>query len=222
MVRTTRLAIASVMGLTMLVGMPMSAQAQDRNGQINMDLEQVDVREALRALFKSMGTSYSVAPEVQGVVTVNLHNVPFETALQNVLKQVNATYRLVGGVYEIVNREEPKPDKGGDVPTAPPPDTKVTRKVYLNHADPMFVATLIASSSTNFSLAPEMSTVIKTRGFGGNGGSGNGSGGFGGGFGGSGNGSNSGNGGFGNNGFGNNSGGPGNGNRGGGNFGRGG
>ena len=34
-----------------------------------------------------------------------LRGVPFSTALQNILRQVDATYRIEGGVFEIVKRE---------------------------------------------------------------------------------------------------------------------
>jgi hypothetical protein len=158
----------------MLAGAPVAAQAQDnKGGNISLDMEQVDVREALRALFKSMNLSYAVAPEVQGLVTVNLHNVPLETALQNVLKQVKATYRVVGGVYEIVNREDPVFTKT-DEPPLTPTQTKQRRRIRINSADPMFLSKLL-NGGTDFTLAPEISTVIKTpqSGNGGNGGFGN-------------------------------------------------
>src|SRR3954462_12962113 len=124
--RNVKLALAAVLGLAMLTGMPSIAHAQtDPADQIipSLDLDAVDVREALRALFKSVGVSYSIAPEVQGTVTVNLKNVRFDTALQNILKQVDSTYRVEGGVYQIIKREEPTPqNQGGDI-TAPTTNT---------------------------------------------------------------------------------------------------
>ena len=38
-------------------------------------------------------------------MTVSLHNVTFETALENILRQIDATYRVEAGVYEIVPRQ---------------------------------------------------------------------------------------------------------------------
>lgn len=70
----------------------------------SLELTDTDVREALRELFREGGTSYTIAPDVQGSITVALKNVTFETALQNILKQVNATYRIEGGVYIIIDR----------------------------------------------------------------------------------------------------------------------
>ena len=71
------------------------------------DLNEVDARDAIRLLMKWANYSYSIAPEVQGTVTVNLKNVRFKTALENVLKQVDATYRIRNGVYEIYRIERP-------------------------------------------------------------------------------------------------------------------
>jgi type II secretory pathway component GspD/PulD (secretin) len=179
MAATTKLIVASLLATTMLAGIPMTAFAQsDGDKKVSLELEQVDVREALRALFKSTGFSYSIAPEVQGLVTVNLHEVAFPTALQNILKQVSATYRVEAGVYQVVNREDPiKSPDNGDLGQTHPGSNKTRRRVTLRSADPMFVATIIGKENTNFSLAPEMSTVLKTPGGSGNGGGFNGFGG---------------------------------------------
>ncbi|HVT11159.1 MAG TPA: hypothetical protein VHE55_02750 [Fimbriimonadaceae bacterium] len=206
--KNVKIAVAAVLGLTMLVGVPSVAKAQtDPATQIipSLDFDSVDVREALRALFKSVGVSYSIAPEVQGTVTVNLKNVRFDTALQNILKQVDATYRVEGGVYQIIHREEIVPPTTTGPETTAPTQNKIRRKVYIRHADPMFIAALIGQDKGNqsFMLDPEMSTVYKTgsgRG-GGYGGGGNGFGG-GGGFGGNGFGGGYGGGGYGGGGFG--------------------
>jgi len=90
---------------------------------VSIQFERVDVRDALRQLFKTVGVSYSITPEVQGTVTVDLKNISFEQGLQNVLRQVDATYRVQGGVYEVTLRNqqpgdpivigEPIPDKPG-------------------------------------------------------------------------------------------------------------
>jgi len=99
------LALLLVATSWIVLAVPARAQA-DVSGQIIKDVqfEQKDVRQAIRELFKSVGVSYSIAPEVQGTITVALHNVTFEVALQNVLRQVDATYRIEGGVYEVVHQ----------------------------------------------------------------------------------------------------------------------
>lgn len=69
---------------------------------VDLDAKGEDIREVLRRLFKNVGVSYSIAPEIQGTVTIQLRNVTFATALANVLKQVDATYRIEGGIYQII------------------------------------------------------------------------------------------------------------------------
>lgn len=69
--------------------------------RVSIDLTRADVREALRILFKTGGKSYAIAPEVQGLVTAKLDNIGFETALQTVVSQVGARYRVESGVYQV-------------------------------------------------------------------------------------------------------------------------
>ena len=201
MTKTMKFAFGAALGVLMLAGAPTSAFAQNDPSQTNiasLEFQSTDVREALRALFKNVGVSYTIAPDVQGTITVSLKNVPFETALQNITRQVEATYRIEGGVYQIVRREDPTPtgtttDNG--VGTLAP-NRNVRRKIKIRYADPQFIAILLGTDkgSQNYGLAPEISTIQNTPqsqggglggGLGGGGGFGGGmGGGMGGGFGG--------------------------------------
>lgn len=99
-------AVAILLGVVALVGAwPSIAGAQVGQQNIpEIKAEQKDIREVLRDLFKQVGTSYSISPDVQGSVTIQLRNVTFEMALANVVRQVDATYRIEGGVYQIIKR----------------------------------------------------------------------------------------------------------------------
>lgn len=170
MYRITNLALASILSVMVFTALPAISAAQTQpEDRISLEMEQVDVREAIRALFKSTKVSYSIAPDVQGLITVNLKNVPFETALLNITRQVDSTFRIVGGVYEIVKKEQ-------DIQVPPDSTTPINtktqrerRRVYVRSSDPQFLAALIGGTGTNFTLTPEMSTVKN----GGNGGFGN-------------------------------------------------
>ena len=188
MKKTMKLALGATLGVLMLAGIPTAAFAQnDVSGKniSSLDYESADVREALRALFKNVGVSYTIASDVQGLVTVHLRNIPFESALQQITRQVDATYRIEAGVYQIVKREEVAPiDSQGQTPVVPITN-KVRRQIRIRFADPQFIAFMIGQDkgSQDFSLAPEVSTVRNTpqsQGLGGGGGIGGG-GGFGGG-----------------------------------------
>lgn len=69
-----------------------------------------NVREVLRSLFKKMGVAgYTIDPTVQGNVTLNLSQVPLNIALESLTRQVDATYRVEGGIYQVL-RKEPSPN----------------------------------------------------------------------------------------------------------------
>lgn len=204
---TIKLAVSVAFSMFLLGAMPslVSAQEDVSQKQIpSLELEQADVREALRALFKNVNVSYSIAPEVQGPVTVSLKNVTFEAALQNVLRQVDATYRVEGGVYEIVKRQESVVPVGQNNDSSLKTNTLITRRIKILHADPEFIASMIGrkGGNQNYTIAPEQSTISKTPaggggGFGGAGGMNGGMGGTGGMNGGFGGGGSMGGGGFG-------------------------
>lgn len=187
MINMKKLALGSVLGLALITALPAGAFAQegDLEGKIvpSLEFEQIDVRDALKALFKSVDANYTIDSDVQGTVTLNLKNVKFSVAIQNITRQVDATYRIEGGVYRILRKEEPGV---GQTTTEGPQETvskkdKPLRKIKILHADPQFIVSLLAGAqgTQNFSLWPERTTIINGQAFGGGQG-----GGFGGGQGG--------------------------------------
>lgn len=74
-----------------------------------IEFDRTDVRVALSWLFQKVHTDYRFDPKVKGLITVSLRNVTFETALQNIARQADATYRIENGVYEVEPREADKP-----------------------------------------------------------------------------------------------------------------
>ena len=67
-----------------------------------VNFQSVDIREALRDVFRKANVSYSIAPDVQGRVTAIGTNVPLETAVRLLANQVGATYRIEGGIYQVI------------------------------------------------------------------------------------------------------------------------
>jgi hypothetical protein len=185
-----RFGLVLALSLAALICSPGKAMAQrDPSQQIipSMELQQADVRDALRALFRNVNVNYSIAPEVQGTVTVSLKNVLFETALRYILTQVDATYRIESGVYQIVHKENivVKPDSS--TPTFNAPAHKIMKRIKIYSADPEFIFRMIRGSGTQTNITPELSqNKGRAGGGGGGGGIGGGSGG-GGGIGGGGN-----------------------------------
>jgi hypothetical protein len=203
--------ILAMVGAIAVLGafaVPVNANAQDLRDKTvpSLELQDADVRDALRLLFESVGvTNYTIAQDVQGRITVKLTNVAFETALRNILDQVDATWSIEAGIYQIKKREQPPAPSTGPTTPETPQATNVIRKIQIQHADPYLIAHLL-SGNQDFASQPEFST--QAGGFGGFGGGGQGGfggggqGGFGGGFGGGGSGFGGGGGGFGGGGFG--------------------
>lgn len=199
---------ALAMAIVGLNGIAHSQGAQDPSStKVSLELDQADIRDALRALFKNVNISYVVSNDVVGQVTVSLKNVPFETALANVLGQVGATYRVEGGTYTILKRPEPIKTTTDDnqQPIGGQQKDRIIRKIYIQHADPGFIYSMLLGQPNAGNNAMFINPPEQSRQYLGSGGIGGGSnGGFGGGNNGAGNlgGGNTGGGGVGGGGFG--------------------
>lgn len=64
-----------------------------------LDFNGTDVRQALRAISREAGWSFSIDPKLQGTVTLQLRNIRFEDAIRKVLEQVNGTCSVEKGVF---------------------------------------------------------------------------------------------------------------------------
>lgn len=175
-----KLIAIAALGLV-LVGAPTVSMAQSEHlHQIveKVDLNQSDIRDALRMLFKDSKVSYSIDPNVQGQVTARFSDVTLEVALEALLRQIDATYRLESGVVLILKKEMPRP-------AGPPPATlpvqrgadNIIVRIPIQHIDPELLFRLLAGNR-NVNLPSEISKGRPGGGAGG--GFGGGSGGFGG------------------------------------------
>lgn len=122
------------------------AQGPDlKDERVSFEARSMDVREALKLLFKPFKLSYTISPDVQGTVMATCQGVPFETALQAILLQVDARYNVEAGVFAI----EPKaaiPPVIAYKPTTPLEAPKVIRKISIRNADPALILRLLAGS----------------------------------------------------------------------------
>lgn len=96
------------------VGVVSTVQAQGSGSRVQFF--QTDVREAIRQVFKTVNRSYSISPNVRGTVTMDMTGT-FESMLNALLRQVDATYRIEGGVYEIIPNTPTKVFISGPDPT---------------------------------------------------------------------------------------------------------
>lgn len=73
----------------------------------SLEFPGTEFRPVLGSLFKRVGRSYTIDPEVKGIVSVDLLDVPMEAALLQIVRELRATYRTEGGVYQIVKPQDP-------------------------------------------------------------------------------------------------------------------
>ncbi len=66
---------------------------------VSLEAKREDVRQVLRRLFRLVGASYAIAPDIQGTVSASFKNAPFDEVLQKVLRPVKGKFDVQGGVY---------------------------------------------------------------------------------------------------------------------------
>jgi type II secretory pathway component GspD/PulD (secretin) len=83
-------------------GIEIEPGAKGMDSLVSLDAAQADVRDLLARLFASKGVSFAIDTQVQGQVTLSLRNVSFRTALDNIARQVGATYAIEQDVVKIL------------------------------------------------------------------------------------------------------------------------
>lgn len=184
------LSVVAALVFVSSAGLAPAQTTQDPRNTIiqSINLDQADVRDALKVLFKDVKAQYTVAPDVQGVVTVSLDHVPFETALRNILNQVDATWAVDAGIYSIVKKQAAEAPQAIEAPVRES-SFSVPITIPLRSIDPARLLQLLQGVD-NVNGSPEISPLINIGGGGfaggGFGGGGFGNTGVGGGFGGGG------------------------------------
>lgn len=72
---------------------------------ISLDFKEADINTVLRVLSLKTNVNIVAGPEVKGTVTIRLENVPWEKALQMVLKTYGYVYEKDGNIIRITTRE---------------------------------------------------------------------------------------------------------------------
>lgn len=69
-----------------------------------LKLDKIEILDALEELFAQQDASFMVDPDVVGKVSCDLRGRSFEQCLQMLTRQIDATYRVEGSVFQIVTR----------------------------------------------------------------------------------------------------------------------
>ena len=203
------LAFLSMIFLASVMLVPNIARAQDTgsggsqdisNKKVTLNLQNADIRSALTLLFNTVGANFSIASDVRGSVTVSLNDVPFQTALESILRassMMPLTYRIENGVYTISPKQEDNtntyaPTQQANTSTSSSTTTpslpKRFTKIPVNFADAGEIALLLGGTpiiSYYYNTAGMLGMNSMGGGYG-NGFGGGGFGGYGGGYGGGG------------------------------------
>ncbi|MBI3317157.1 MAG: secretin and TonB N-terminal domain-containing protein [Candidatus Omnitrophica bacterium] len=83
-----------------------SATAASGEGNITLDFKEADINTVLRVMSLKSNVNIVAGPEVQGTVTIRLENVPWEKALDVVLRTYDYVYERDGNIIRVTTREK--------------------------------------------------------------------------------------------------------------------
>jgi len=88
--------------LLSLAAFAAAAEQPSKESLVSLDLKDTDVRQAIDALFRGRNLNYSISQDVEGTIpSLAISNVPFETALNSLLKTAGLTSRSENSVIMI-------------------------------------------------------------------------------------------------------------------------
>lgn len=80
-------------------------ETTDAPGNVTLDFKDADILLVLRLLSLKSGVNIVAGPEVEGTVTIRLHDVPWEKALDVVLRTYGYVYERDGKIIRVTTRE---------------------------------------------------------------------------------------------------------------------
>jgi beta-lactamase regulating signal transducer with metallopeptidase domain len=78
-----------------------SAARKYQGEPISLNLSKADIRDVMRVFGQLTGLEITVAPDVEGTVNVNITNMPWDQALDQILRENGLAYRLNGNKMEV-------------------------------------------------------------------------------------------------------------------------
>jgi len=78
-----------------------NSEMDAEDGLISLDLENADIVTVLRGLANYSGRNIIASSNIKGTVTVDLHNVPWEKALDVILRSAGFTYLIEGDIIRV-------------------------------------------------------------------------------------------------------------------------
>ncbi len=81
------------------------AAAETAPGNVSLDFKDADISNVLRILSLKSGINIVAGPEVQGTVTIRLENVPWDDALNVVLRTYGYVYERSGNIIRVTTKD---------------------------------------------------------------------------------------------------------------------
>jgi len=80
-------------------------ESQGVPGLVTVDFKDADIRQVLRVISLKSGVDIVAAPDVEGIVSIKLTNVPWEQALDVILRTYGFSYARDGNIIRVLTRE---------------------------------------------------------------------------------------------------------------------
>lgn len=125
-----------------------AAPAPHDSAPVALHVQGTPLRTALEMLFTGSGLQLAIEPAVPDYpITLNIHGIPFDTALRSLLRLApGVTYRKEGEIY-IVGLRQPAPEPAANaaeppapVETAAAPGAEEVVRIPLNYIHPAILA----------------------------------------------------------------------------------
>ena len=82
-----------------------TAQSVADSGNVSIDFKDADINNVLRILSLKSGVNIVAGPEVTGTITIRLENVPWEKALDVVLRTYGYVYERQGNIIRVTTKD---------------------------------------------------------------------------------------------------------------------
>ena len=82
-----------------------AADTASAPGNVSLDFKDADILNVLRVLSLKSGTNIVAGPEVQGTVTIRLQDVPWEKAMEVVLRTYGYVFEREGNIIRVTTKE---------------------------------------------------------------------------------------------------------------------
>jgi len=98
-------AAASPAGAPAAASTPSPSTSTPQASSISVDFKDADIRQVLRIISLKSGVDIVAGPDVEGLVTIKLTNVPWEQALEIILRTYGFAYERKGAVVRVMTKD---------------------------------------------------------------------------------------------------------------------